>query len=80
MSLYDVAWVTHAEKQFNSLSMPIRSVMDKVALLQRDPKRFGIYDERADNYTTDFDFGFIVYAVLETRLKIIMLRISAVEP
>lgn len=30
-----------------------------------------------DNYTVDFAYGFIMYAVVQRRLKIIMLRIGA---
>lgn len=53
--------------------------MDKVVVLQRDPQGHGVYDPKADNYTTDFAYGIIQYAVVETHLKIIMLRISAIE-
>lgn len=80
MPLYDVLWVSHAEEQYNSLSLPVRrAVMDKVALLQRHPTGSGVYDAKSDTYTTDFAFGFIMYAVVEAKLKIIMLRVSAID-
>lgn len=54
MLTYDVVWVSHAEEQFNSLPPRVRNaVMAKVALLQQDPMRYGTYDKKADNYTTD---------------------------
>lgn len=53
--------------------------MDKVALLQRHPTGSGVYDAKSDTYTTDFAFGFIMYAVVEAKLKIIMLRVSAID-
>lgn len=63
MSTYDVVWVSHAEEQFNSLPSRVRNaVMAKVTLLQQNPIRCGTYDKKADNYTTDFPFGVIVYA------------------
>lgn len=80
MSIYDVVWVSHAEEQFNSLPPRLRNaVMAKVALLQQDPMRYGTYDKKADNYTTDFPFGVMVYAVVAASLQIIMLRVSAVD-
>jgi hypothetical protein len=80
VSLYNVVWVSHAEEQFNSLSAPMRqSVMAKVGLLQRDPTSHGIYNKKADNYTTDFEYGIIMYAVVADQLTIIMLRVSAVD-
>ncbi len=80
MSVYDVVWVSHAEEQFNSLPPRVRNaVMAKVALLQQDPMRYGTYDKKADNYTTDFPFGVMVYAVVAASLQIIMLRVSAVD-
>ncbi|MGH3980490.1 MAG: type II toxin-antitoxin system RelE family toxin [Pseudonocardiaceae bacterium] len=80
MSLYSVVWVGHAEEQFNSLSWPVRqSVMAKVGLLQQDPTHHGVYSKKADNYTTDFEYGIIVYAVVADQLTIIMLRVSAVD-
>lgn len=53
--------------------------MAKVALLQQDPMRYGTYDKKTDNYTTDFPFGVMVYAVVAAILQIIMLRVSAVD-
>ncbi len=80
MSVYDVVWVSHAEAQFNSLPPRVRNaMMAKVTLLQQDPIRYGTYDKKADNYTTGFSFGVIVYAVISARLQIIMLRVSAVD-
>ena len=80
MSTYDVMWVSHAEEQFNSLPPRVRNaVMAKVMLLQQDPIRYGMYDTKADNYTTDFPFGVIMYAVVATRPQVIMLRVSAVD-
>lgn len=80
VSTYDVVWVSYAEEQFNSLPPRLRhAVMAKVTLLQRDPIRYGTYNKEADNYTTDFPFGVIVYAVVAARLQIIMLRVSAVD-
>lgn len=80
MSTYDVVWVSHAEEQFNSLPPRVRNaVMAKVALLQQDPMRYGTYDKKADNYTTDFPFGVMVYAVVAASPQIIMLRVSAVD-
>ena len=52
--------------------------MAKVALLQEAPKRYGVYDKTKDNYTTDFQYGVIVYAVVEEMVKVIMLRVTAV--
>lgn len=78
--LYDVLWVSHAERQYNSLSLSVRrAVMDKVALLQRDPASSGVYDPKSDTFTTDFAFGIIMYAVVDAELKIIMLRVSAID-
>lgn len=75
---FDVVWVAHAEEQFNSLPPAARqAVMAKVAVLQHDPTRYGTYDKKADTYVTDFDFGVILYAVVESKLKIILLRIGA---
>lgn len=80
MSIYDVVWVSHAGEQFYSLPLHVRNaVMAKVTLLQQDPIRYGTYDKNADNYTTAFPFGVIVYAVVAARRQIIMLRVSAVE-
>jgi hypothetical protein len=77
---YDVVWVSHADEQFNSLPSRVRNaVTEKVTLLQQEPFRYGTYDKKADNYTTDFPFGVMVYAVLATRRQIIMLRVSAVN-
>lgn len=40
--------------------------MAKVGLLQQDPIRHGIYSKKTDNYTTDFEYGIIVYALSQT--------------
>lgn len=80
---FDTEWVEYAREQFNSLAPTVRqAVMVRVAELERDldPTRYGTYYERFDNYRTSFTYGLITYAVVAEQKRIILLRITAIEP
>jgi mRNA-degrading endonuclease RelE of RelBE toxin-antitoxin system len=80
---FDIEWVEYARKQFNSLAPTARqAVMARVAELEGDPDptRYGTYHEKFDNYRTSFAYGLITYAVVAERKRVILLRITVVEP
>jgi len=53
--------------------------MAKLAVLQHDPAWPGSDNATADDYTTDFVVGVIVYAVLAGRRQIVLLRVTALD-
>lgn len=80
MSVFEAIWVDHATEQYNSLPVHVRqAVMGKVAQMEADldPARFGDYDKGTDSYIAAFDYGLIMYAVVASVLRIILLRITA---
>lgn len=82
MSLYEVVWAEHASEQFTTLPPAARqAVMTAIAEIQQDPTHRGTYDKTTDRYTADFSgddvAGLIVYIVGEQRLRVVVLRVTA---
>ena len=79
-TVFEAIWVDHATDQYNSLPAHVRqAVMDTVGQMEADPDptRFGDYDKGTDSYIAAFDYGLIMYAVVASMLRIILLRITA---
>lgn len=78
MPRYSAVWLEIARTQYEAFSPAMQMQIDaKIDLLLNDPERYGDYDKKTDQWTTDFGkgTGLIVYAVVTQNVKIIVLRL-----
>jgi hypothetical protein len=76
---YDLIWLEIAEQQYLDLPSRLREPVDvRLAQLRDDPTVDPdvTYNERADQWSVPVDDeGFLVYAVVPTAFKVIILRL-----
>ena len=78
MALYSPVWLEIASRQRADLSPELLRAFDaKFALILDDPKAYGHYDKRTDQWTAEFadGRGLVTYAVNDQYVKVIVLRI-----
>lgn len=71
-------WLEIARAQYEAFPDAVQRQIDiKLDLILDEPERYGDYDKRSDQWTTDFGSGagLIVYAVVHENVKVIVLRL-----
>jgi hypothetical protein len=79
MPRYTVRWVTYAEQQRDALPADARRKLDTLLdLLTADPRRYGTYSKREDQWTATFGdgWGVILYTIEERWITITVLRVT----
>lgn len=78
MARYELVWSDVPLGQYRSLSPDVQVQIDETLdLVLDDPEKYGSYDKAADQWSAAFGGGrgFILYAISQERVKVMLLRI-----